>query len=520
MKYFEQQNLLKNLASILVILGLMSVFLIAYHFFIRFLFGGEGLGAFHPIVSDESSYFRFISSLVQYGPVNGGGYNGYYFNGELFTAKILNYGAHGFFLLWPYYLLFLIFGIKFLTVIVSNWLLLAFAFLAVYFLTKNLRKTLIVVLASLLFLPVLLYFGSFLMEISQYVFAIITAALLWHYKNNRSRIVEIALVSIIFLFCVSRIINFLFFIPYIVLKSKNNKQPILFSLALFAVILVCCYGIFSINSLFAAPYPTGFLYELKKTFADRGILEGVYFLKDHIVLNTNRLFDTSEGIPAWIIMRYSLIIMFILFFVRGFFYYDYQNHKLSLRNEKDLLSLSFSMVVILILGLDVALYDIFGYRDFRVFAPFALFFMTYFLINSRMKSIIPLLFIGFHLALLSQYTCLKTPVTIVRWTETEYPHFVNELRYDESAKSRWDNTVLTNLGAEANTHIMLEKDSRLGWIILRSPIINSESLQCGYILLAADSPSEYLGYEIIAHEKNQYLYKRIFSEHNMVELGH
>ncbi|MCL1789745.1 MAG: hypothetical protein FWG40_00040 [Peptococcaceae bacterium] len=508
MTYFEHHALMRRLLSTFIIVVCMGVFLGAYLFLIRLL-GGGGLDAFCPVESDEADYFRTLTNLIQYGPVNNGGYNGYFLNGEVFIAKFLNYSGHGFLILWPYFLMFLFLGKGFSTVILSNLLLLACGFLTVYFVTNSLRKTVVVLSASLTFLPMLLFFGSFMMEVSQYFFVIVAAALLWRYQKDPSRVVGIAFVILVLAFCVIRITNVLFLIPYIVLKSHRTKRPLVCGLIMSFALLALCYGINIATSLFMAPFPTGILYGLSAVLSEQSVLGGISFLIDHSLFNFKKLLFPFDSVHIWVIMRYVMIFLFFLFLTRGFVYYDYSQQRLFMRKAKDPVSLSFAMVAFSILGLNVVLYDLFAWRDFRVFAPFVLFFVIYIFISSRMKSIMPLISTVVLLVLLTQYNCLDNPSTQARWTNVAYPHFANELLYDDNPESPWDNTILTSLSRGTDTRLMLEKDSRFGWIVALSLIDDTEGLPFGYMLLYGNSPEAYPGYELVTYEDDQYLYKRI-----------
>ena len=542
---FIQNPKAKKLASVFAILCVIGMFFGGYLLVVSLLFGGR-LNTFWPVLSDEADYFLTVKRITQYGIVNGGGYNGYYANGEFSVAGTLNYGGHGFLGILPYIPIFLMGGTGFPMAIVSHLILMTIAFTAVYFLTNSLKKTIAVQAASLAFMPFLLYFGSFMMEVQQFALALIMAAVYYRWiitpptrensqlnsgsmnemptrpflrmHKNRSIILskkrdlalESALIILIFLSCVTRISNLVFFIPYVAEKSRRGNKPILRAAVMSGIILVCCYAIYYINGLFTAPYTSGFLYTLANSMSNGGITGFMRCFGYHFMRSLYDFFVPFYANPIFILMRYLLVFLFVFFTVRGFFYYDKQKEKLIPRKKKDTLSISFAAMIFGIAALVAGLYDMFEWRDFRTFAPFVLFFVVYLLISSRLKSIKAAICVMIIFSMLPHTPLMRTPYAADRWNKDPRPSpFAQELQFDENAENPWGNTVLTNLGGSTDTGVWLKSDCRFGWIIAMDEIDGSSDLRCGYILIKGDLREDFNGYELIKRAENMHLYKRM-----------
>ena len=183
--YLSQNPKVKKIVSVLAVISISGAFFGIYLLVIRLLFDG-GLNTFWPILSDEADYFITAKRIAEHGIINKGGYSGYYAGGEFSMAKSLNYGGHGFLPVFPYVLIFLIGGTEFPMAIISHLIIMTLTFIAVYFLTDDLKKTAAVQLASLSFLPFLLYFGSFMMEVQQFSTVVIIAVIYYKWINKIS----------------------------------------------------------------------------------------------------------------------------------------------------------------------------------------------------------------------------------------------------------------------------------------------------------------------------------------------
>jgi len=473
-----------------LILLVFALFLLFYYLIIRVFTGGK-LQNFRPVYSDETGYFTEINTAVKRGLFNANsGYSGFY-NGDFLVAKFLNYAAHGIFVLLPYYLIGNIFGWTYFSPIIANCIIMTVSFLIFFFITKNIKKTLICMAFTLTFLPLLLYFGTMMVEVTFFAFSVILAALYYNYKKNPSRKNEIIYIVVAAVSCLMRITNLVFFIPIIINKTKSTKSFLINS-SVFAGISV---SIFIISSLFTASYPDWLTYRLKEYLKAGQIVMAAKNFASHFAQSLISFVHPFRESPILVIMRYFMSAICLVFLFEAFFAFDFKKMKCKKRDEINKTYLSLSLVIMAVILLTCLFYDMFDWRDFRVFAPILLFVCIGALLRYRKAVLSATLSIVISLIFLFQIGLMKD-VSDHYNNKSPVLDIVSQIKYNPNC-DRWGNTVLTN-------SLAVNYDPGINAVFFISRWVDSIEVKAKYLLLDCSTETE--GYTLVDEEDGYYLY--------------
>jgi len=495
----KSTNWLRKLRKIclgcFLIILVFAVFLLFYYLIIRFFTGGR-LQNFMPSYSDEIDYFMEINTAVKRGLFDAhSGYSGNY-TGEYAVAKFLNYGNHGIFVLIPYYLVGIVFGWNYFSPIIANSVILTASFFCFFFITKNIRKTLVSMVFTLTFIPLILYFGTIMVEITFFAFSVILAALFYNYKKNPSRKNEIIYIIVVSFACLMRITNLVFFIPVIIDNSKSIKSFIIYTFS-----AVGLSGLlFMISNLFTAVYPVGFLNLLINSVKSGNIIESARIFAYHFV-NTSLLFvNPFKEHIILVLMRYFMITFCLISLFEAFYTFDFKRFRCEKREKINKTHLSFSLVTGSMILLTCLFYEVSDWKDFRVFAPILLFVSLGAQLRYRKALLSTALSIAVSFIFLLNIGLLKEHA--VHYNNTSpVRDIARHVKYNPDG-DRWENTVIANA-------FVLNYDPGINVLYLRSYTVNNlksdiSKIKTKYIFL--DCFEELEGYYLVDEEDGYYLY--------------
>ncbi len=322
---------------------------------------GKNLFLSLPVWSDELDYFRELFSFSE---------NGFDFGGSLFVgedAKIGPLGGHSFSPILVYGLVALILPFSEHTILYVNIALLSLAMLAFALIVKPKGLNLFASIAVfLLFPPLLNYLYTSMLEVPLYAGLIVYFALFYAYNKEKKKAVFIWML-------IAGIFVTLIRMPYVVVlfpaimvygDYKFNKKTWL-RLLIYVVSFVLVYKFYN---LFLANYPD---WVTAKISAADGILGKLKVIYSNTKENIYRFFSFSIESPMQIVLRYAYGGLVLLTGVLSFVGKEGKRFKLCF----DGFWCSLFVMSGGLLSIMICLYDIKDYRDYRTFAPIALFLM-------------------------------------------------------------------------------------------------------------------------------------------------
>lgn len=406
-----------------------------------------------PTWSDEVSYWREVFSFSNFGVKTG------YFGVQEIIPRIGRFSTHGFFPSLFYFPFAKLLGWGDNGLVISNLLFTIICFfILICFIKPSLEQTFGLILLYLFYPPILLYVATSMTEIVNYgLLSLFFVFFYLYYNANDKRSKKLFLVLMIFVGTVCSFYRItyvvLFILPVIALFEMKSRKFILLT---FLWIFYSGF-LYYISSLFTAPYPYGFLYNVMHT--------GNLKLAIHLILfntssNITRLFNIKYGEYIEIFFRAFYIIAIILYFSLIFFKATTQ------RNKKNFLSISFRgkvekfylmqfTLLVLPLCIVVLIYDVYGFRDYRVLSPFlwaSLLNLILFRRRVTFLSLMPIFILFFSASLFfcPQGFCLSVddiPMRELRYGQSKQCDFslINEVvKYDETAAEPFENTILVD----------------------------------------------------------------------------
>ena len=382
-----------------------------------------------PVWSDELSYWHEVLSFSTKG------FNfGYYTINES-LPKYLSFGSHGFGTISVYALFAKVFGWKAYSIVIANAFFLSFSFLFIILLVKPAAKQIFLfLLFTVSFAPLILFCSTSMSELLNYSILIVYFGLLYKYIKENGKNIFVLLV----VFCVAisfiRIIYIILILP-ILLKNNNefrfDKKSIVY------IILWIFFGaiLFIVNGLFVSPYPDSYLNEL---FLSVSISDFFANFAVHFFQNTvNFINPVSENLIQ-VSERYFVIFITI--------YSLLKSNILHLQRKKIKIEYFIVfLILILITLINIAVYDVFDWRDFRVLAP-VLFGCVLFLLANGDRFVFrsTLIINVFVIIVLIFSPKIVDSFNTNRYTKPISNGALNELKYDDKATSKFDNTIVVN----------------------------------------------------------------------------
>lgn len=382
----------------------------------------------YPCWSDELSYWHEALSLSQ----KGFDFGYYSINEEI--PHFLSFGSHGIGTVSIYGLFGYLFGWHNYSIVIANTCFLSLAFLFLVLLLKPTnRQTLIVLVFSISFSGLILFNSTSMSELLNYSCCIIYFSLLLKCINKYNKPLIISYIVICSLFCFVRIIYIFLFLPLLFIRKDGIKidKKVLWYLILWVIYSILLY---TISIQFVSPYPDSFLSEL----ISHKNSNFFHVLLLHSIENTiNFINPLSENIIQ-VVQRY--FYLFILFFTLW-------KSKIIQSGIKKVNIEFFVVFLILffILFINIAIYDVFDWRDYRVLSP-VLFGSILFLILSEKRFIIYSSFIinSIIITLLIVFPEIFKSFSDVRYKKPAENSLLKELKYSNQPVSKFENTLIVD----------------------------------------------------------------------------
>ena len=309
-----------------------------------------------PYFSDEIGYWRLMYSIDNCG--FGFGINEGFVG---LNAKIGNLGCHGIapILAWGWYAL--LFTWRENSVFTANFIMLTVSIAALIFLCKpDKKKTIGIIALLLLYSPVVLYINTAMMEIPCSSAVILYSALYLRWRSKREKPVFFCAVIFGIYMAGLRICYAALLLPLLWESCgfSFSKKAVITVLAL-AVGTVCFY---KITSLFVADYPWWFTLTLKNAPKEYRL----QMILSHSLRNIKVYFASCLRVDAEAAFRWMYLASMLYFL-----------YKSIAKGERRRLYLSFFVVYAAMLAANIALYDVYGWLDYRMLSPSLLFALLF-----------------------------------------------------------------------------------------------------------------------------------------------
>ncbi len=468
---------------------------------IPFLYEDASIKAYTSIYSDEIDYWAEAAAIGKYGVINNNtGFFGYNANN---TAKLLNYGPHSFFSLLPYALVGKAFNMHPVMMLITNVLLVSFATLGFFLVTRSLRKTALSVLLLYVFSPFICYFFMGMIELLIFACMLFLSAV--YYKSTIEdekplyRKLYIALVIISSLF---RQTSIFLLLPVYIKECFDEPRKWWWSCIKFVLIsIVIAVFVFS----HTAAYPWGFLAQL---FESNNKI--IFFLRHGFSTGLN-FFLPAYNSPLELVLNYAYFIwlgFLSISFIKRMKILDKKGKTFYLGQ----IAILVSNIIFLFL-----LYDFSVFKGFRLLSP-VLFFSV---ISTMLTKTLPkprlsyaVVGASLWLALLIAFIPISSELYRDRIQQRFYPkhkpQIFRNIRFDPFTEDRWENTVyvdifvLTHLDYhffEPGLGMMYFRADELNDILVKS---GAESLKANYLISSSDWTP--LGYEHLLEEDDIHLF--------------
>ena len=334
-------------------------------------------------------------------------------------------------------------------------------------------QTIMLGLTLLTFWPIHLFMASDMRFSFFSSFAIVLAAMFVKTILEPDRVSRFFIASLgitILLVTLSKVSWSFLFLPYLLHLHQRFHLSRLQSIAAGSVLLAISFGVYS---RLAAPYPN-FASDLIQ-LSSHSPLAGLYSLMAHIVFNVRNFIDVDHH-PLWLMVRVQMLIA-IAWSVR--LLWKEKPGTSGFREGAVIAANSGLLVVFTIL-----FYDVFGWRDYRLFAP-VLLFATLILISRRRTTIVSMILLG-NLLVVPQFFDGHLVFSAGRFSadkdrlETFIADISPVIKFD-SRKNAWQNTLLAPLGI-ATDPLMVGIPAGIGisWFEVPSRL---EKVKSGYLLL-------------------------------------
>ena len=390
---------------------------------------------FHVLNTDEIDYWAEASSITRHDLVNNKvGYFGFNADGH---ARLLNFGAHGPFILLPYALFGHVTSSQQLTIPVTNLVLLSGSLMAFYLMTKSLRQLALSTLALFLFLPFLMFFFSGMVEVL--IFAGILLILPLHtrlYSDEDSRKIRVWYIVVVLVWSLFRITNLFLLAPLFLLEFQESRKkyvPIL-------KYLFICLAMYILLSAFSTTYPWSFIGQFFRSSTK------VQFFFRHGLSSAYHFLLPTEGDTLEAGLRYVYLFWFVFLGTR----------LIKAGKNASKLERNFLLGQVLVLGLNlvfmVAFYEFDGYRGFRMLSPILFFSVFAWLLNSKKLAprwiglaFVALAWIGFLVAFIPHSSAFYRDNVTNRLHPSPKSQILKLSTFNPSPKDPWENTIYMDL---------------------------------------------------------------------------
>jgi len=438
-----------------------------------------------PCWSDELAYWHEILSFTHKGLDFG-----YYSINEAIPAT-LSFGTHGFGAVTVYALFGKIFGWKAYTLVIANAFFMSLAFLLLTALVKISTKSLLFIMAfCLTFNPLILYSATSMTELLNFSVLIIYFGLLQKYMKGEG----MKWPAVLILFCTAisciRIIYIILFLPVLFKRNQKFKFDLKFLIS-FALWIVFSGLLFLLNNHFVSPYPDSFLVEL---FSGTSIPDFVSNFGSHFAENTLNLINPDSEDRIQVLQRYFLLFFILLCLVKS-------NIIQSKFKKIEIDYFSVFLILFFFLLVNIAAYDVFDWRDYRVLAPVLFGSILYLILNKKGPVIVSsIVFNALGIVFLLISPQVVEAFHAGRYDKPQVNPLLNRIEYTAHPVSRFDNTLVIH---ELNTNMVLNIPAGIG--ISYSDIL-SDKLRSRYIY--SDKKLDLMTYNLKDFNETGYLYKK------------
>ena len=439
-----------------------------------------------PCWSDELGYWHEVLSISQKG-LN----FGYYTLNEAIPT-CLSFGTHGFGTVSVYSLFGSVFGWETYSLVIANAFFMSLSFLFLITLVKISSKNLLfILLFCLTYTPFILYSSTSMSESLNISILITYVGLLHAFIHREGK--KWLLMLILFCTAISfiRIIYILLFLP-VLFKQKNGfKFNLKFLLSVFLWILFSLL-LFIVNNLFVSPYPGSFLNEL---FSMPNFQNFVRIFSIHFVENAwNLINPVSENIIQ-VLERYFVISVMLICLVKS-------NIIQSKFKNAEIHYFSVFLILFLFLLINIAAYDVFDWRDYRVLSPVLFGCIVYLIMNNKR----PVIYCAMAFNLIGILFLFLSPGILEsfnkdRYTEPIQNPLLSHIEFTDDPISRFENTIAVQ---HFNANTVLNIPAGIG--ISYSEIL-SDTLKSKYIF--SKDKLKLKTYKLINSNTTGYLYTKI-----------
>jgi hypothetical protein len=225
--------------------------------------------------------------------------------------------------------------------------------------------------------------------------------------------------------------SFLFF-PYFLHLRQRLSLNLLQALGVSCLLVVMSFVFY--NQV-AAPY-SNVASDLLMRF-ERSLVDGIAGVAEHAWVSLGHFFG-SDNRALWLMLRLQMVVTVLW---AGFLVWRRRDHESELRESYVILAGSGSLILLTIL-----LYDVFAWRDYRLFGP-ALLLCTLVIIDRKRWVLVVLLIVG-NLAVLPDFIAAHEQVFFKDRFSSEnrrLEEFIEQIspiiQYDAD-KNGWENTIL------------------------------------------------------------------------------
>jgi len=415
---------------------------------------------------------------------------GYYSMNEVLPT-FFSFGTHGFGTVSVYALFGKIFGWKTYSLVIANSFFMSLAFLLLTTLVKvSTKNLLIVLLLTLTYIPLILFSPTSMSELLNLSMLTVYAVLLHVYFQQGGK----KWLLILLLFCTAisfvRIIYIVLFFP--VLFKRKNGFKFDFKFLIYVVLWIVFSGLlFAVNILVVSPYPGSFLTEL---FKSNSVSDFVRNFAIHFGENAWNFINPVSDTVIQVLQRYlELSVCLICLWKSQIFQTKFKT-----------IVIDYFIVFLMLfffLMINVAAYDVFDWRDYRVLAPVLFGCVLLLILNTKMVVAYSLLVFN----LIGVLVLFLSPEVLESFNKDRYIQpvvntLLNRLEYTVNPVSRFENTIVVHQ-FDANT--VLNIPAGIG--ITYSDVL-SDKLRSRYIY--SDKKIRLLTYKLIESNESGYIYQK------------
>ena len=438
----------------------------------------------HGLWSDEMVYWREVYNFIHTGIA--GGYTGC----DDMAPALANFGTHSFLNTVIYGAFGAVFGWNNNSIMIYNLVFLMLCITVfVYWVRPSIRQLLILLAATVFYLPLYYYAPTSMTELLGYGGIVLyTGALLCYEREAKERWFFVLLACTVFL-SFFKLPNMVFFIPLVlaIFEGKFTRRFTLRTLGCMA----SCVLIYMINSAFTSPYPWFF----SEVFEQKTVGKMIAKVWGRFTENLSHFFSLGYGTRQEQMQRYFYLFLFLLFVCLTVYFFRKK------QAQKGKLALSYVLLLLASFTLNNAFYEVWDWRDYRMMAPVA------------WGALIGLLFLeekiwtalaAVAVATMFFYEIAKPNEVFINWERTEPlpENTVCELvHYDAQTENPFDNTIAVEF---VNLGIYYGLEPGIGVQNIFTP----EAITKSKYILVSTPDYDFPGYSLSGQGTYGYLYIR------------